>query len=126
MLYYSYPKSRKQFNFKFRNQLASLFSLILNGLRQAKSNTNHWNLDIGSGNLLENVDELIESESEFDRRLLASEYIKTIIDILTSRRPEDINPPDNNKLKNYLEENQMILFKDKEIVNLKYSPLMQR
>jgi len=97
---------------------------MLCGFKQVKSNTNHWNLDIGSGNLLENVDLIVESEKEFDRRLLTSEYIKVVVDCLVEQR--DDQPPGKDKLKKILEENQMILFKDKEYNTFRYSPLIQR
>eukprot|EP00801_Mesodinium_rubrum_P002717 Mrub_02717.p1 GENE.Mrub_02717~~Mrub_02717.p1 ORF type:complete len:513 (-),score=122.54 Mrub_02717:95-1492(-) len=130
MLYYSYPKSRKQFNYKFRNQLASLFSLSLCGFKQAKSSTNHWNLDIGSGNLLENVENIVESEKEFDRRLLTSEYIKVVIDSLVEQKIDkntgERPAPNKSKFSKILDENQMILFKDKDYSTFKYSPLIQR
>jgi len=98
--------------------LASLFSLSLCGFKQAKSNSNHWNLDIGSGNLLENVENIVESEKEFDRRLLTSEYIKVVIDSLVEQKIDKNTgerlAPSKSKFSKILDENQMILFKDKD------------
>jgi len=85
---------------------------MLCGFKQAKCNTDHWNLDIGSGNLLGNLESIVESEKEFDRRLLTAEFIRVVVDTLIEQK-EPI-PPSKEKLKKILEENKIVLFKDKE------------
>lgn len=53
-LYLSFPKSRHKFNYCFKEFLISFFGYMFNGLSiHIKYNTNHWQLDLGSGNIIE-------------------------------------------------------------------------
>lgn len=61
----------------------------------------------------------MESEKEFDRRLLTSEYIKVVIDSLVEQKIDkgalvERPAPNKSKFSKILDENQMILFKDKD------------
>lgn len=53
-LYLAFPKSRQKFTKEFRSLLTSFFGYLFNGLNIHNIyNTNHWNLDMGSGNMIE-------------------------------------------------------------------------
>lgn len=53
-LYLAFPKSRQKFNNEFRQLLVSFFGYLFNGLNvHNKYNTEHWDLDLGSGNIIE-------------------------------------------------------------------------
>lgn len=53
-LYLAFPKSRQKFNYEFKQLLVSFFGYLFNGLNvHNKYNTDHWELDLGSGNIIE-------------------------------------------------------------------------
>lgn len=53
-LYLAFPKSRHKFDSKFKQFLISFFGYMFNGLNvHNKYNTDHWELDLGSGNIIE-------------------------------------------------------------------------
>lgn len=57
-LYLAFPKSRQKFTKEFRSLLTSFFGYLFNGLNIHNIyNTNHWNLDMGSGNMIEPDDQ---------------------------------------------------------------------
>lgn len=54
-LYLSFPKSRGIFNNDFKHFLISFFGYLFNGLSvHNKYNIDHWELDLGSGDIIEN------------------------------------------------------------------------
>jgi hypothetical protein len=53
-LYLSYPKSRTAFDEEFKKRLISLFAYLYNGLNSQNTfSIDHWDLDLGTGNILE-------------------------------------------------------------------------
>jgi len=57
-LYLAFPKSRHIFNTEFRNRIISLFSYLYSGLiSQNNLSVNHWDFDLGKGNIIENLNE---------------------------------------------------------------------
>jgi hypothetical protein len=56
-LYLSYPKSRTAFDEQFKKRLISLFAYLYNGLNSQNTfSIDHWDLDLGTGNILETHD----------------------------------------------------------------------
>ncbi len=51
-LYLAFPKSRDNFNEEFKSRLISLFSFLFNGLDSSNCSVDHWNLDLGKGNII--------------------------------------------------------------------------
>lgn len=63
-LYLAFPKSRTLFDFNFRQFLTSFFGYMYNGLNiYNKYNTDHWELDLGSGNIIEDETKVKNSMS---------------------------------------------------------------
>jgi hypothetical protein len=53
-LYLGFPKSRHIFNDEFRHKIISLFAYLYNGLNtQNNFSVDHWDLDLGTGNIIE-------------------------------------------------------------------------
>ncbi len=68
-LYLSFPRSRLNFNYAFKQFLVSFFGYMFNGLSiHIKYNTDHWELDLGTGNIIEEDD----SKKKFDQERLPS------------------------------------------------------
>ena len=68
-LYIAFPKSRHIYNNEFINKLIILFGYLFNGLNVEKYSFEHWDLDLGSGNIIDKDNEKIDldklqSESE--------------------------------------------------------------
>jgi len=69
-LYLAFPKSRHVFNEEFRNRIISIFSYLYNGLNTQKNFTvNHWDLDLGKGNILE-VNSSIKVSKKLERNFI--------------------------------------------------------
>lgn len=53
-LFLGFPKSRHIFNETFRHKIISLFAYLCNGLgTHSNFNVDHWDLDLGTGNIIE-------------------------------------------------------------------------
>ena len=53
-LFLGFPKSRHLFNQEFRNRIIALFAYLYNGLNtQNNFSIEHWDLDLGKGNIIE-------------------------------------------------------------------------
>jgi len=63
-LFIAFPKSRHIFNSEFKNKLIKLFGYIYNGLNVDKFGIDHWDLDLGSGNILTNEDDLLNEKEK--------------------------------------------------------------
>lgn len=53
-IYLAFPKSRHIFNNEFKNTIACIFAYLFNGLTLNKYAIDHWDLDLGTGNIIEN------------------------------------------------------------------------
>jgi hypothetical protein len=51
-LFLAFPKSRDSFNDEFKSRLISLFSFLFNGLDTSNNSVEHWDLDLGKGNII--------------------------------------------------------------------------
>ncbi len=55
-IYLAFPKSRHIFTSEFKNTILSIFAYLYNGLTLEKYNIDHWDLDLGTGNVIEDED----------------------------------------------------------------------
>jgi len=55
-IYLAFPKSRHIFNTDFKNSIICLFAYLYNGLTLEKYSIEHWDLDLGTGNIIESDD----------------------------------------------------------------------
>jgi hypothetical protein len=53
-LFLAFPKSRDSFNEDFKSRMISLFSFLFNGLDTSNNSVDHWDLDLGKGNIIFN------------------------------------------------------------------------
>ena len=51
-LFIAFPKSRHLFNNEFINKLIYLLGYLFNGLNVEKHSFSHWDLDLGTGNII--------------------------------------------------------------------------
>lgn len=64
-LYLGFPKSRQVFNEQFKHSVISLFAYLFNGLNtRSKFPVDHWNLDLGTGNIFDQRDEGFKKQSK--------------------------------------------------------------
>ena len=54
-LYFAYPKSRNQLKYETIITLLEELSLLFNGISVKKPQCNHWNLDLGTGNVIDTL-----------------------------------------------------------------------
>jgi len=51
-LFYAYPKSRSQLNDETKRNLLNIFSHMFTGVEIKSAKFEHWDLDLGTGNIL--------------------------------------------------------------------------
>ena len=51
-LFYAYPKSRSLLNNEMKRKLLNIFSYLFTGMKIKSAKFEHWNLDMGTGNIL--------------------------------------------------------------------------
>lgn len=51
-LFYAYPKSRSQLNDETKRMLLNVFSYMFTGMEIKSAKFEHWDLDLGTGNIL--------------------------------------------------------------------------
>lgn len=72
-LFLGFPKSRHIFNEEFRNRIISLFSYLYSGLNSQNNYTvNHWDLDLGKGNLIEYNNHIVQPKADSSKIILLS------------------------------------------------------
>lgn len=65
-LYLGFPKSRQIFNDTFKHKIISLFAYLFNGLNNHSTfPVDHWNLDLGTGNIFDQQDDNFNSKYNF-------------------------------------------------------------
>ena len=55
-IYLAFPKSRHIFTSEFKNSIVCIFAYLFNGLTLLKYSIDHWDLDLGTGNIIEKDD----------------------------------------------------------------------
>ena len=66
-IFLAFPKSRFMFDNTFRFKIVSMFAYIYNGLIIQNFNLDHWDLDLGTGNIIENQNETRKIKKNNDK-----------------------------------------------------------
>lgn len=51
-LFYAFPKSRSQLNNEMKRELLNIFSRLFTGMEIKSAKYDHWNFDLGTGDIL--------------------------------------------------------------------------
>ena len=66
-IFLAFPKSRHMFDNTFRFKIVSMFAYIYNGLIIQNFSLDHWDLDLGTGNIIENENETRKVKKTTDK-----------------------------------------------------------
>jgi hypothetical protein len=65
-IFLAFPKSRYMFDDTFRIKIVAMFAYIYNGLIIQNFNLDHWDLDLGTGNIIENQNQTRKPKKNTD------------------------------------------------------------
>lgn len=104
-LFFAYPKSRSKLNDEIKRELLDIFSMLFTGTQIKSASFDHWNIEIGTSNVLSGGQ---KSKKKDDRPL-------SLADVNQMFSGADGGKKGGKSLKT-----------KREIVPMKYSPLVER